>query len=288
LKAFIFKSILSISKMFSLKTNRGIAVFLGKLVWLLSKKIKHITQTNIRKCYPNMTSVEQSLLAKKSINAALMNMMELGKIWDKKVDTHKLIHKVHGIDAFQKALNQNSGLLLAAPHIGNWEALSLVLAKFDNYAFLYKPPSDKSIEKALIKFRGKSKALQIEANIKGVRKIMLHLKNKGFIGILPDQRPKQGQGVFAAFYNIPTYTMSLFSKLAIKTKAPVFFAYALRTDNGFEVHFEKSSENIYADLQTSVNYMNHKIQEIVDKAPEQYQWTYKRFSIQPNKKYKFY
>jgi KDO2-lipid IV(A) lauroyltransferase len=288
LKAFIFKSVLSISKILSLKTNRRIAILLGKLVWLLSKKIKHITQTNIRKCYPNLNKNEQALLAKKSINAALMNMLELGNIWDKKIDTNKLIHKVHGIDAFQKALNKNSGLLLAAPHIGNWEALSLVLAQFDNYAFLYKPPGDKKIEKALIKFRGKSKALQIEANIKGVRKIMVHLKNKGFIGILPDQRPKQGQGVFAPFYNIPTYTMSLFSKLAIKTKAPVFFAYALRTNNGFEVYFEKSDENIYSNLQASVNYMNSKIQEIVDKAPEQYQWTYKRFSIQPNEKDKFY
>jgi KDO2-lipid IV(A) lauroyltransferase len=288
LKAFIFKLVLSISKVFSINTNRRIATYFSWFVWLLSKKTKHITQTNISKCYPHLTKNEQSLLAKKSINAALMNLLELGKIWDKKVDSNKLINQVHGMDAFQQALNENTGLLLAAPHMGNWEALSLVLAQFDNYAFLYKPPSDKKIEDALIKYRGKSKALQIEANIKGVRKIMMHLKNKGFIGILPDQRPKQGQGVFAPFYNIPTYTMTLFSKLAIKTKVPVFFAYALRTDNGFDVFFEKSDKTIYTDLQTSVSYMNSKIQEIVDKAPEQYQWTYKRFSIQPNDQDKFY
>ena len=82
--------------------------------------------------------------------------------------------------------------------------------------------------------------------------------------------------------------MSLFSRLAIKTKVPVFFAYALRTDTGFDVFFEQSNDQIYADMQTSIDYMNSKIQDIVDKAPEQYQWTYKRFSIQPENEPPFY
>jgi KDO2-lipid IV(A) lauroyltransferase len=217
-----------------------------------------------------------------------MNMLELGKLWDKKTDINSLLGEIHGIDAFEDALNEGKGLLLAAPHMGNWEVLNMVLDRFDNFAFLYKPPDDKNIEDLLIKYRGKSKALQIEANRKGVRKIMLHLKGKGFVAILPDQRPKGGQGVFAPFYGIATYTMTLFSKLAAKTKVPVFFAYALRSEKGFDVFFEKSEADIYAELETSAAYMNKKIQSIVDKAPEQYQWTYKRFSIQPEGKPPFY
>ena len=288
MKAFIFKTILILSKNISLKRSRSIARFIGAIAWRLAKKNKHVTLTNIQKCYPDLNLQQQQQLAKDSINAALMNAMELGKLWDKDIKIDALIENIYGIDKFEAALAQGKGLLLAAPHTGNWEALSLVLARFNNYAFLYKPPTDKKIEKALVNFRGKTKALQIEANIKGVRKIMLHLKGKGFVGILPDQRPKSGQGVFAPFYNIPTYTMSLFSKLAIKTKVPVFFAYALRTDNGFDVFFVKSDDLIYADLQTSVTYMNQQIQSIVDQAPEQYQWTYKRFSIQPEGQPKFY
>ena len=217
-----------------------------------------------------------------------MNMMELGVLWDKNTKKEHVIEKIHGAELFASALAQGDGLLLALPHMSNWEVLNLVLAEYDKYAFLYKPPTDEKVEQLLVKYRGQSKALQIEANLKGVRKIMNHLKNKGFITILPDQRPKGGQGVFAPFYNIPTYTMSLFSRLAIKTKVPVFFAYALRTENGFEVFFEKSDDEIYSDLDTSVDYMNAKIQQIVDKAPEQYQWTYKRFSIQPEGEPPFY
>lgn len=288
LKALIFKLILKLSKALSLKNNRSVACFVGKLVWKFSKKHKQVTLTNLTRCYPGLSKVEIEELAKKSINAAIMNMMELGKLWDKKLSADDLIGNIYGIDAFEKSLQQGKGLLLAIPHMGNWEVLNLILAKFDNYAFLYKPPSDKKVEQLLVEFRGKSKALQIEANLKGVRKIMLHLKGKGFIAILPDQRPKGGQGVFAPFYGIPTYTMTLFSKLSVKTKAPVFFTYALRTEKGFDVYFEKSEDDIHQDLETSVTYMNRKIQQIVEKAPEQYQWTYKRFSIQPEGEPPFY
>ena len=288
MKSIIFKLILKLGRFLSIKRSRRFAKFLGKIVWRLSKKNKHITLTNIAKCYPHLLKPERELLAQKSINATLMNMMELGILWDKNTKKEHVIDKIHGAEQFSSALAKGKGLLLALPHMSNWEVLNLVLAEYDKFAFLYKPPTDKKVEQLLVKYRGQSKAIQIEANLKGVRKIMNHLKNKGFVTILPDQRPKGGQGVFAPFYNIPTYTMSLFSRLAIKTKVPVLFAYALRTEKGFDVFFEKSDDEIYSNLETSVEYMNAKIQQIVDKAPEQYQWTYKRFSIQPEGEPPFY
>ncbi len=288
MKALIFNFILKLTQRLSLPRSRALARFFGTLVWKLSKKNKHITLTNIQKCYPQLSPDEQKVCAQKSIDAALMNFFELGYLWKKQTKVEDFVNNIYGMDAFKQALKQGNGLLLAAPHVGNWEVLNLVLARFDKFAFLYKPPSDKKIEDLLIKYRGKSKALQIEANRKGVRKIMTHLKDKGFIAILPDQRPKSGQGEFADFYGIPTYTMTLFSRLAAKTKVPVFFAYALRTDKGFDVTFESSDNAIYENSTKSVAYLNKKIQSIVDKAPEQYQWTYKRFSIQPEGEAPFY
>ena len=288
MKATLFKFILFIGNQLSLKHSRSVGRFLGAWVWKLSNKNRHITLTNISKCFPHLSQTEQVSLAKKSVNAAIMNMLELGKLWNTNIGVDAFIDNIYGLDTFKQALAEKKGLLLAAPHMGNWEALNLVLAQFDDFAFLYKPPSDKNIEDLLIKHRGKSRATQIQANARSVRKMLLHLKNQGLLAILPDQRPKGGQGIFATFYGISTYTMSLFSKLAIKTKTPVYFAYALRTEKGFDVYFEKSNDAIYTDLQTSVAYLNQHIQTIVNKAPEQYQWTYKRFSIQPDEGHKFY
>ncbi len=264
------------------------ARFLAKIIWLFSKKTKKITLINIQQCYPKLSSEEQITRAKQTICATATNMMELGFLWKKNTTADDVISNIYGLEDFSKSLQRGKGLLLAVPHMGNWEVLNILLAQFDKFAFLYKPPHDKKIEELLVKHRGKSKALQIEANLAGVRKIMKHLKDQGFVAILPDQRPKQGQGIFVPFYGIPTYTMTLFSKIANKTKVPVFFAYALRSDDGFDVYFERSDEAIYQPLQQSVTYMNKKIQSIVEKAPSQYQWTYKRFSIQADGKKNFY
>ena len=288
MKALLFNIILKLTQRLSLARSRSLARFFGRLIWKFSKKNKHVTLINIKKCYPELSIAEQNIRAQNSINAALMNFFELGYLWKKQTKVESVVGNIYGMEDFQQALGEGKGLLLAAPHMGNWEVLNLVLAQFDKFAFLYKPPSDKKVEDLLVKYRGKSKALQIEANLKGVRKIMTHLKNKGFIAILHDQRPKSGQGEFADFYGIPTYTMTLFSRLAAKTKVPVFFAYALRTQSGFDVTFEKSGKDIYENSEASVAYMNKKIQSIADKAPEQYQWTYKRFSIQPEGEPPFY
>ena len=288
MKAFLFKTVLKFTRRRTLAKNRRFAKGLGSIAWLLAKKNRKVTETNINMCFPNLTPEQSIALAKQSINSTIMSLMELGNLWDKDNDVDNYIESITGLDEFSNSLAENKGLLLALPHIGNWEVMNTVLSKFDQFAFLYKPPTDPKIEEILVNSRSCGSGIQIEANRQGVRKMMQHIKAKGFVTILPDQRPKGGQGVFAPFFNIPTYTMTLFSKLANKTKVPVFFAYALRTEKGFKVFFEKSEEGIYSDLETSVAYMNHKIQQIVEKAPEQYQWTYKRFSIQPEGEPKFY
>ncbi len=120
------------------------------------------------------------------------------------------------------------------------------------------------------------------SDAKGVRQILQVLKQQRIQAILPDQQPKSGQGIYAPFMGQPAYTMTLFSKMAIKTQAPVVLAVAERLSDGkgFDLHFRRASEAIYADLETSVATLNQEIATLVNLAPSQYQWTYKRFSIQ--------
>lgn len=288
MKAKLFNFIIRFTSLFGIKTNRFFAVSLANFLWLIAKKTKHTTQTNIDKCFPELSEQQRKKLAKSSLQNTLMNFFELGALWKTQSSVDNVIENIYGLEEFEQSLQQGKGALLAAPHHGNWEVMNLFLARFEGFAFLYKPPSDPKIEESLVKFRGKSKALQIEANRQGVRKIMMHLKSNGFVAILPDQKPKAGQGAFAPFFGHPTYTMTLFSRLAAKTQVPVFFIYAERSQNGFDVHFKKTEDAIYDSMEASVEYLNQSIETIVRKAPEQYQWTYRRFSIQPEGAEDFY
>lgn len=56
--------------------------------------------------------------------------------------------------------------------------------------------------------------------------------------------------------------------------------YCLRNQNldGFDLYFTEISSDISSkDLQTSVNALNHDLEMMINFAPEQYLWGYKRF-----------
>ena len=283
MRAFLFHFIVQLSSWSSLRTTHRWATWVSRLVWRWSEKQRRITTTNIKLCYPQLSHDNQIQLAQDSLAETLKSMFELGLIWKKYGDNiDAIVRQVHGHDVLQKALDEGQGLLLAAPHFGNWEVLNLWLSRHPGFSFLYKPPKEAKIEQLLLRYRGQGGANQITADAKGVRQILQVLKQQRILAILPDQQPKSGQGIYAPFMGQPAYTMTLFSKMAIKTQAPVVLAVAERLSDGkgFDLHFRRASEAIYADLETSVATLNQEIATLVNLAPSQYQWTYKRFSLQ--------
>ncbi|WP_395377273.1 lysophospholipid acyltransferase family protein [Marinicella sp. W31] len=283
MRSFLFRLIIILTSLFPLTWTRRFARSIAALFWRFSKKHRHITNTNIALCYPQMDSEQQQILAKETVLENTTSLFELGHIWRRHgTDINPLIQRIHNEEILHQALAQGQGVLLAAPHLGNWEVLGLYLSALERFSLLYKPPKDASIEHLIHHYRGQSGANQITADSSGVKKILVALKQQHLIGILPDQQPKSGQGVFADFFGVPAYTMSLFSRIAAKTRTPVIMAAAIRTHKpaGFEIHFRQVSDDIYEDTETSVAALNKAIQDMVAIAPSQYQWTYKRFSIQ--------
>ncbi len=275
----------------SLKRSHQWAAFVGRMVWRWSEKQRRITLTNMKLCYPQLTEQEQKNLAKASLIETVKTFFELGRVWKKHAkNIDGLINHVHGKDILESALDEGKGVLLAAPHFGNWEVLNLWLARYQPFSFLYKPPVNKKIKQLLLKYRGQSGAQQIVADKKGVRTIIQSIKDKHLMAILPDQQPKAGQGVHVDFMGQSAYTMSLFSKIAAKTQVPVVMAVAERLPDGegFDIHIKRLDDAIYQIDQSGVAYMNQVIAEMVAINPAQYQWTYRRFSIQAdgNKPYK--
>lgn len=283
MRVMLFKFILYTTSFMSLKTAHKWAGFLARLIWRCSEKQRRITSTNIRLCYPQLPYDKQLELAQSSLAETIKSMFELGIIWKKHADNiEPLIRKIHGLELLESALAKNQGVLLAAPHFGNWEVLNFWLSKHPGFAFLYKPPTDPKIEQLLLKYRGSGGAQQITADAKGVRQVFKVLKNQKILAILPDQQPKNGQGLFADFMGQSAYTMTLLSKIAAKTKVPVVFAVAERLvdGKGFDLHLKIAADSIYSETQKSVESLNQTIRSMVAINPSQYQWTYKRFSIQ--------
>ena len=97
---------------------------------------------------------------------------------------------------------------------------------------------------------------------------------------MPDHTPKVNQGVMSSFYEIPVNTATLIYKLGKKNRVPIIYVFSERLANrkGFDIHLGVIEDNFYnLDEKTSADYLNKKIEYLVNKNIPQYLWSYERF-----------
>ena len=83
------------------------------------------------------------------------------------------------------------------------------------------------------------------------------------------------------FFGHPAKTMTLFGKLAARTSAPVVIGWAERLSNGagYALHWQRVTEPVDdGNPEVAASALSREIERVVLERPEQYQWTYRRFS----------
>ncbi len=282
------KFLIKLFSSLSLKNCHRFGSILGWLSSRIDNRSRLVTEKNIQLCFPEMNARQQQKLVQQSLIETGKTFTEASPMWkwDKK-KLFSLIKNVRGEEHLQQALNNKHGVILALPHLGNWELLSLYCSAHYPTTSMYQKSKMPQIG-ALVKHgRERLGANLVPANNVGVRSMLKALKKNEFVVILPDQEPGRGNGVFSSFFGIPAYSMTLISRLAKKTNASVIMAYTKRlsSKDGYEIIFTdlpEMNKKIKSDsLNDSVNYLNSELEKCIRSIPEQYQWSYKRFSLQP-------
>ena len=132
----------------------------------------------------------------------------------------------------------------------------------------------------MLESRQRLNATLVPTDDTGVRALFKHLKQGGFTAILPDHIPKESGGIYSDFYGQKAFSSTLLSKLAAKTQCSVVGLTCVRRPDfsGFDLHFTALSQDINSkDLQLSVDTLNKEMERMINIAPEQYLWGYKRF-----------
>jgi KDO2-lipid IV(A) lauroyltransferase len=231
-----------------------------------------------------METKQQQQLIKKSLIETGKTLIEVGPMWLwNKNKLFNLIKKVHGETILEDALRNKKSVILALPHLGNWELLSLYCSSKYSTTTMYQEPKMAQLDSIVKKGRERLGANLVPADNQGVRAMLKALKKNEFVCILPDQEPSSGNGVFAPFFGIQAYSMTLISRLAKKTDAIVIMAYAKRLSAGlgYEIVFTALDKINEGSQEDSVAYLNSEIEKCIRQLPEQYQWSYKRFRQQP-------
>ncbi|RAU18016.1 lauroyl acyltransferase [Nitrincola tibetensis] len=287
IKSVLAISFLGLMALLPLSWAQFLGAHLGRYFFRKGDKNKwcRFTQSNIAHCFPELSEDERNVAVQESLIETGKSVSEMGMswLWAPKRTLKKVV-KIHHEELITNALSKKKGVILIAPHLGNWEVLNLYLSNKYSFTAMYKPPKQPAMDKLIKRMRARLGSRMAPANVQGVRMVMKALRRGEMVGILPDQEPDLESGIYVPFFNSPALTMKLLPQLAAQTGASVICGFAKRLPHaqGFEIYFYEGDPEInQKDLSVAASAMNRTVENCVRQAPWQYQWEYKRFSSRP-------
>jgi KDO2-lipid IV(A) lauroyltransferase len=144
---------------------------------------------------------------------------------------------------------------------------------------MYRPPKKAALKPLIEGARARHNLHLAPANLSGVRILAKTLKKGEPIGLLPDQVPQEGEGVWAPFFGRDAYTMTLPAKLAQMGDAAIVLVYAERRPGGrgYIVRFVPFENELGGSAVEQASAINRAMEQLIARCPAQYFWSYNRY-----------
>ncbi|MBX3599856.1 MAG: lysophospholipid acyltransferase family protein [Rubrivivax sp.] len=189
-----------------------------------------------------------------------------------------------GAELVEQLLAQGRGLVLLTPHMGSFEVSAQAYAErfgaVQPITVLYRPARQAWLRELEETARARPALATAPANLSGVRLMLRALKRGETVGLLPDQVPPEGQGVWVPFFGQPAYTMTLAARLVQQTGAAVavLFTERLPRGAGYVVRALPLPEPLpEGDDTAAAASVNRSMEAVIRLAPAQYLWGYHRY-----------
>lgn len=221
--------------------------------------------------------------ARPAIAQAGRMVTELPWLWQRRQALGELV-RWQGAELIESRLAEGRGMVLLTPHLGCFEVTARAFAeRFGRrmpITVLYRPARKAWMRALMEGAREREHLATAPANLAGVRQMLRALRQGQAIGLLPDQVPPEGLGVWAPFFGRPAYTMTLAAKLAVQSGAPLMLLWGerLAQGRGYVIHVQAGptipSE---ASPEQAATLINQAMEGLIRQAPQQYLWGYHRY-----------
>ena len=211
------------------------------------------------------------------------NILELAFIWCAPPEKVMATARVENWEVAQEALDSGRGVIFLTPHLGCFEIIGQAIAQHIPFTVLYRPPRKAALKPLIEDARTRHNLALAPANLSGVRTLLKTLKKGAAIGLLPDQVPQEGEGVWADFFGKPAYTMTLPAKLHQMTGADILLTYAERLPKGrgYSIRFARFEQKLEGTPAQQARSINVGMEQLIARCPAQYFWSYNRYKSPP-------
>ena len=222
-------------------------------------------------------------------------VMELPRLWlrPREVAISDPV-RWEGAELLEELLARGKGLVLLTPHMGSFEVSAQAYAeRFGQQqpiTVLYRPARQTWLRELEESARARPALATAPATLAGVRLMLRALKKGETLGLLPDQVPPEGMGVWAPFFGQPAYTMTLAARLVLQTGAAVAVLWTERLPRGAGYVVRAQPLPVPLPERRSVNgsdgsiddaaaalAINRSMEAVILQKPSQYLWGYHRY-----------
>lgn len=263
--------------------------FFGLLAYKFAKKRRHITATNIRLCFPELSTQEQNKLVKETFIQNGIGFFEVA--WSWWLRPHSLVgrYTVENLDLLHQLQAKGKGVLLVGAHFVHLDLCGAMLSVATPMGVIYRKNNNPVLEHIVT--RGRERIFSEVHERSDMRAITRSLKNGAAIWYAPDQDFNHRQSVFATFFGITASTLTTTSRLAKMGDAAVLglFHYRDPITHHYRIVFKSidSSFPTGDDVQDST-FVNNMIEQAIREEPSQYMWVHRRFKTRPQGQPSFY
>ena len=267
----------------------GLGRTLGRLLLKLGGNRVKVTQTNINRCLPELTTAQQQALLLASFENAAIGLIEVGIGWwlpDWRL--RKLVH-IEGLEHLHTARSQNRGTLLITGHFTPMEIAARIVGNTAPCRLLYRKNNNPIFE--WVSSRRRSHNLKEMVSHKEIRHFLNCLRAGDIAIYLTDQHYGEQHSVFAPFFGIDTATIKKTAEYARETNAIVMpIQYGRQADyNGYFLKFYPPLENFPSGNEVSdATTTNQWVEKFARENLAQYFWQHRRFKSVPKNVKPFY
>jgi KDO2-lipid IV(A) lauroyltransferase len=257
---------------FPLPLLHALGSALGWLVYLASPSYR-------RRLDANLAQAGYGHCRNAAVAEAGKAIVELAFVWCAKPEGVARHASVENWEHVQATLDAGRGIVFLTPHLGCFEMTAQQIALHTALTVMYRPPRKSALKPLVEGARARHNLHLAPATLAGVRILAKTLKGGQPIGLLPDQVPQQGEGVWAPFFGRSAYTMTLPAKLAQLGRAEIILVYAERlpAGRGYVVRFVPFDGDLAGTPAEQATAINRAMEQLVARCPAQYFWSYNRY-----------
>lgn len=249
---------------------------IGQLVYLTSSVLRARFRANVDQAGVAFDK------ARPAIGHAGKMLAELPKIWLGK--PQPVVIGEQAKQLLDAVKNDPRGVLFFTPHIGCFELSAQAVSLYwggvrGPLTVLYRPARNPKIAEWMKTVRDRFGVQAVPTDLSGVRTMLKSLRKGGSVGLLPDQVPPYGLGIWSPFFGRPAYTMTMAAKLIEQTNPIVMIARCERLPKGagFALFMDMLELDHQAGTVALVRLVNEAMERQIVLRPEQYMWGYDRY-----------